>query len=31
VLARQCRQFALLHVIEYDRDSSSLGHSRLPI
>lgn len=31
VLARQCRQLAPFHVIEYDRDSSSLGHSRLPI
>ena len=31
VLARQCRQLAPFHVIEYDRDSSSLGHSHLPI
>lgn len=31
VLARQCRQLALLHVIQHDRDSSSFGHSRLPV
>ena len=30
VLARQCRQLALLHVIEYDRDSSSLPHLSPP-
>ena len=31
VLARQSRQLAPPHVIKYDRDSSPLGHSRLPI
>jgi hypothetical protein len=28
VLARQCRQLALLHLIEYDRNSPPLRHSR---
>jgi hypothetical protein len=29
VLARQSRQFAPLHIVEYDRNSSSLRHSNL--